>query len=259
MIRTSSVIAALAGLGIAGAAHANDIFGFQWQEGVSADPPDLIEGTDAGTFENISTMYNPSTGTLDFHAVFSDQVTGGFTLVLTPGQFPSNAPGAHAILYFDATDMANPIMTAYGYAGGADPFFSWLDGDGRTPVDDTPDFILGNDASWVNDASAVDTPDGKRTLSFQIDASLINSHMPIYDNPDQDYEGVQFDSTLGIWFHTWLTFDGEYDEDGRITGFSRNGFGFWDATNLEAFIVPTPGVSALLLGAAAFGLRRRRV
>ena len=52
-------------------------------------------------------------------------LANSFYLVLNAGANPKNHQGELAILYVDATDRANPILTVYGYIG---TLGSWRDG-----------------------------------------------------------------------------------------------------------------------------------
>lgn len=229
---------------------------FQWDWNVG-DPGDYGVNNNGGAFESIHAEYDPSSKHFTWSVTFSNQVTKGFTLAVNNGPNPKAHPGQLALLYVDANNLSNLKLTAYGYNGKNDAS-SWKDGNGPVAGDQTPDLIRDhNDPDWIVSTSGVDAG-GKRTLSFTIDATAINSHDPMYPDPDNDpWIGMQFNDLLGVWMHPYKTFSTSYYSSGKIKSFSPKNEGWFDGSNFET--VPTPGAAALAgLGMLSMGVRRRR-
>ncbi|MFK7961107.1 MAG: VPLPA-CTERM sorting domain-containing protein [Phycisphaerales bacterium] len=246
--------------GIAGAAQANTLYTFEW-DSINAG------NNAAGNFESITASYNDMTEQFTWSVTFSDQVTDGFTLAVNDGPNPKNHPGELALLYFDASDTNDIGLTAYGYNGEND-LSSFTDGDPDSPGNQTPDFIAGNqgssDGSWINSLSVVDFA-GKRTMSFDIDASIINSHDPAFDggDPSTVWTGLAFGEKIGFWFHSMTGLDAAYDADGKLTEWDRANEGWLDIANrtngISMLVVPLPPAAwAGLVGLVGVAAARRR-
>ncbi len=217
----------------------------------------------AGYMENITTTWTPSNNRLTWSVTFSDQLTNGFYLALSPGENPKNNSGQLGFLYFDATDASDVAVTAYAYRGQG--YTSYLEGDVSQPGNQAPDFIAGTegtaDGSWVLDASVTDVG-GKRTLSLTIDASVIQNHVPLYPDPDgEPWTGVSFGERLGYWFGTFRNLQTGYTADGRLTQWGFSAYGWSDTAYLHTItVVPLPPAAwAGLIGLAGAAVLRRRV
>lgn len=215
----------------------------------------------AGDFESISGSYNEATHRFTWSITFADTVTEGFTLAVNDGPNPKGHAGELALLYFswdeDTDDVA---LSAYAY-NGQNNQSSYLTAGGGAP-----DFIQGtettpNAPSWLLDASVVDA-NGKRTMSFEIDAGGIQGHDPLYPDANDPWTGVAFDDHVGFWLHSFEGGSGaSYDANGLLDGWSWGAHGWWDVNNVETagVVVPLPPAAiAGLVGLAGVGVLRRR-
>lgn len=263
----------LGGLALAQGAHAT-VYGWSFTPG---EPQPVGGGYEisnaAGTFHSVFATYDDVSQVLTFDLNFSDRVTQGFWMAMNDGPMPRERPGQLGLLYFDADDVfdgdAGEIvrLTAYGY-NGVNNGSTYFDGDGATDGNQAPDLIHGiNDTSWINSASAADVvlPGGinGRRLSFSIDASTINSHVPLYPDTGVGAEpwfGIGFADLVGIWLHPVGEFGGAYNAEGGVAAAVLNPQGWLDGNGFTSFIIPSPGAGAtglLALGVLA-GRRRRR-
>lgn len=256
-LRTAAVLAAIAPAGIAAASP------MEWSfENTNPNTNDA-----AGTFESVSGSFNEATNEFSWSITFSDQVTEGFTLAVNPGGNPKGHGGEMALLYFSwggasATDVQ---LSAYAY-NGLNAQTSYLDGDRFTAGNQAPDFIMGTetagDADWLMDARVEDTIDGKRTMSFTIDATMIQQHDPMYPDGSDPWTGVSFADTIGVWLHTFAGGNGaSYGADGLLDGWNWNQQGWWDTNGFptQGVVVPLPPAAiAGVIGLAGVGVLRRR-
>ena len=255
-IITSAIAASIitATAGTAGAA----IYQWNWQVG---DTGSYGLNNRGGTFESITSTYNTVTNALTWDVTFSDQITDGFTLALNDGPNPKGHAGELALLYVDVTDTNDPRMLAYAY-NGQNTNKSYIDGDGNAPGHQTPDDIVDaddrNGSGWINSLTVEDTPDGKRRIFFDIDATVLNSTTPMYPG-STPWFGMGFGEKLGVWFHPYKSLDTEYNPaNGLLTKWKGRG-GWFDGGNIDTTVVPAPGPVALLAGAGLLaGSRRRR-
>ncbi len=235
-----------------GAVHASNI---QWTWNVGDPPGSYGINNAGGTFESVHAEFNPATQRFHWTTVFSDQVTEGFTLAVSPGPNPKGHAGELALLYFDASDMGAPTLTAYAY-NGKNAQNSYIDGNANVSGDQTPDLIMdASKSAWITSISATDSA-GKRVLSFTIDAADINAHGPMYPDATDPWYGIGFGAQLGLWMHPFRSFDPEYGQDGRITALNARNQGWFDGHSFET---PTPGSLALasMGGLLLIGRRRR--
>jgi hypothetical protein len=229
--------------------------------------------TRGGTFHQMSARYDDATRRFDWTIEYSDRVAEGFALTITGGVNPVNNRGTAAMIYVDGARALNgsepaPRLSAYAYNGRADAD-SWYDADGdpgndgaSSPVGDCIKTAL--DSGWILSASAADIslPDGRegRRFSFSINAADLVQHTPMFGSitsPRQNWGGVAFADSLGLYLFSAGVFDVEYAPDGGIASLGTELRGGLSGEGMNTGI-PTPG-TAVLLGAAAFiGLRRRR-
>lgn len=247
------MILAAAALAAASASASASIFHWDWDRG---DPGTSGLNDNGGVFESVTSTFNTVTKRLEYSVTFSNQVTKGFTIALNSGPNPKGHAGELALLYVDARNHANVVLTAYAY-NGKNAIDSFRDGDGVAAGNQPADVIKDSlaRASWVNSASVVDAG-GKRTISFDIDATDIIGHSPLYPDAVDPWTGIGFANKVGIWMHPFRQFDISYSPAGSITNIVTSGEGWFDATNLAT--VPTPGAAALLAFGALRSLRRRR-
>ncbi|HVU64216.1 MAG TPA: hypothetical protein VHC70_09580, partial [Phycisphaerales bacterium] len=197
-----------------------------------------------GTVETITATFNPGTKRLTFDAYFSGAtsggslITSGFWLVLNNGPNPKTHPGELAIFYFDATTLSSPKLTVYGY-NGQNANTSWQDGNPDVSGNQTGDLIKGvYETSYINAILAENTTvngASRRHFRFDIDASDIVSHVPLYPAASPWY-GTGFDSSLGIWFHSVDVFTASYESNsggnrGRLTALSVTSEGWLDGSD----------------------------
>ena len=240
-----------------------------------------IEGNGAAV-RDVTTTYDDVTQRFTWDVTFTPGPGGaqatGYSLVVNDGPEPKGREGNLAVLYFDAeTDPAAPIVTAYAY-NGADSATSFRYSNfENTAADgnDTPDAIVSslNDA-FVETASVTDHADGTRTFRLALDASGINAHDPLLTPTDRmngdaplTWRGLEFANRIGVWFHPYHNIEPVYDDAGFIfadtDAFSALGwrvggnYGFLDAADLEARVVPEPAGLALLSFGGLTLLRRR--
>ncbi len=254
------MICAIAALTVcAGAANAS-LFQWEWQAG---DPGSYDINNNGGQFDSVDATFDTGTNQLTWSVSFTNDVTEGFTLALNNGPNPKGHAGELSLLYVDASDANDVVITAYGY-NGQNSIRSWRDGDATQSGDQTPDLIMNANqrADWVLSAGVVDNA-GARTISFTVDVSNIVGHDPMYPNPDlppdaeSDWFGIGFREALGLWMHPFRDFDATYDpQSGAIASLDTSGEGWFDGKDFVT--TPTPGAAALLGLSGLVGLRRRR-
>ena len=245
----------------AGAANAS-LFQWEWERG---DPGQYGLNDNGGRFDSVNASFDTETNQLTWTVAFTNDVTEGFTLAVNNGPNPKGHAGELSLLYVDASNPADVMITAYAY-NGQNSNRSWRDGNGQVGGDQTPDIIMDatmrND--WVLSASVVDV-DGARTISFTVDATDIIDHSPMYPDPDlppsadpsEGWYGIGFEQQLGLWMHPYRTFNPTYDpQTGAITNLQASGEGWFDGRDFTT--VPTPGALALLGLSGLVGVRRRR-
>ncbi|MEQ1823329.1 MAG: PEP-CTERM sorting domain-containing protein [Fimbriimonadaceae bacterium] len=214
-----------------------------------------------GTINAITASFNTVTNRLTWRANFGNvpgtsAKTDGFHLVLSPGANPKGHAGELAILYFDATG-GSPKLTAYNY-NGFNGNSSYYDGSPQSG-NQTPDRIKSSVASldWVNSLTVTNEANGTRTLGFDIDATALNIHNPLYPG-NSPWTGAAFGDKLGVWFHTYSGLNTTYSNNGYLSSLSRQCEGWLDLNDQTTQSVPEPAsMAALGLGIAAV-LRRRK-
>jgi len=250
-----AMIASVVALAGAASASSATLYAWTWNAG---DAGDYGVNDAAGTFESMSTSYDDASGVWTWDVTFSDQVTDGYTLAVSPGENPKGTPGELALIYFDNTAGGSPAVTVYGY-NGQNSQLSWADGSPDAGIQ-APDKIastLGLGAGTILDASVVDAG-GKRTFSLALDAAALDAHSPQWPGPggDADWTGVGYGDEIGMWLHpvSWLHSD--YASDGFLNDWSAETEGWFDGRRFGT--VPTPGTAALMGLGGLVAARRRR-
>jgi len=245
------------GVAAASGAAGADVYVFDWAHG---DRGSAGLNMRSGTFESVHAEYDSVSERFLWETTFSDQVTDGYTLAVTQGPNPKGHAGELALIYFDAT-TTSPTVSIYAY-NGLNSQTSYKDG---APLNgtQTPDPIILNDGTGrhpsIIEASVEDTPQGKRVMTLEMDASFVNAHTPMHPGPDGygEWDGIRFARALGLWMHPIKDLDSSYNEDGSLAHWSGTQ-GWFDGTNFTTTTVPAPGALALLgLGGAMIARRRR--
>lgn len=274
---------ALAATLTAGSASA-DLFSFE-DNGPFVDHP---EDRSDIVFRSVSAIFDSDTNVFTWEATFDpnptpsagstpeDTLPEGFVLVVNDGPMPKGNVNQLAAVYFDAdTDPNNPITTVYAY-NGAESATSHREGISSMFVDPAPAPVQIasslNDPSLLIEGASIDNLDGSRTLRMVLDATSINSFVPTGTTENVmtgeelpgGFFGIGFSTSIGVWFHPYVTTSAEYDNDGfllpSLEGWNaaRNDFGFYDEADLTAELVPEPTTAALALAAGSLFLTRRR-
>lgn len=219
---------------------------------------------------SIVTEFDPDTNRFKWEFTVSNNANG-YWLSVSTGGGAQGRPGQFAAIFFDASNLGQdmtvtPRVTIYGY-NGLGMTTSWYDGS-NAPGMQAPDRIFSSldptTAGMLTQLSATDAGP-IRTFVLEMDASVINNHMPLYPNPaGNDWTGVRFGPKIGHWFHPVAGLTAGYGTDpdspdhNYLTNFGYSTWGFSDMVNLDTQFVPTPGALALLGLAGLMGLKRRR-
>lgn len=218
------------------------------------------QNASAGRTGHVHATYHPSSKRLTWEAIFKPEngmLPSGYTLAINNGPNPNGMPGQLALFYLDCSGtgpIAGPILTVYGYNGQNNPN-SFKDGDGNPANDPNADRIASSligGGSWVNSLTCRDNMDGTRTLGFDIDATMICQHVPMYPDPSMNpWTGAQFDLNLGFWLHPFKLTNTDYSLKGYLTAWERSHSGWVDVANERARLVrcePTEGACCLPSG-----------
>jgi hypothetical protein len=247
---------------IAGSVHAAQ-YSWDWNASMgSGGGPGSGQSDAHGVFESIHAEYDDVTDNFVWNVVFSNQITRAYTLAVSPGPNPKGHAGELALIYFDAkTSLANPKLTVYAY-NGLNLNNSWSDGNGAASGSPLGDLIHGaNDTSFINSIDVIDTPDGKRTFTLDIDASAINGHSPLFPGPEGpgEWTGLRFAERIGLWMHTYTTLNPTYGNDGRLCSWNNQGEGYLDGQNFVTVPLPAGAWLGMAgLGVVGFVARRRK-
>jgi len=228
-ITIAALIAASSG------ALAGDTYSWDWTGPGGSDR--------GGAMSSINSTYNTSTEVFRWEANFSNQISDGFTLAVNAGANPKGIRGELALIYFDATG-SDVNVTAYEY-NGQNNITSFAN----------PGVLLNQsgDADFIRTATATNNADGTRTFVLEFDATTINS---FYET--EDWGGVAFDESIGVWFHPFKNLNTAYDNNGMLTQWSGSQ-GWLDFADQYTTSIPMPAAGAM--GFAGLGLvagRRRR-
>lgn len=228
---------------------------WDWSGGNAYNP-------DGGTINSIRAEFDDQSNRFLWRTNFGDnphgEKTEGYWLAVSPGQDPKGHAGELAIFYFDMGG-GTPKLTVYAY-NGQNGNTSYKDGSpqaGNQP----PDKILSSlvTTNWINALTVVNEANGTRTFTLDIDASAIQSHIPMYPGPGGpgEWTGAAFGQKLGLWFHPVVGITTQYDSSGWLSDFRFAKQGWFDGNNFTT--VPEPGTMvALGAGLAALAARRRR-
>ena len=176
----------------------------------------------AGKVKGITIEYSEDLNELfvsvDF-GVYRGRLTDGFTFVLTEGDWVTHADaGTYAIFYFDADvyrKHGGPVLNVFGYNGRYDAkSFRDVDGRGGASGADKIATSFDNSDGWVKEL-IVDTNwhTGTRTMSFRIDASKVNDHVPL---TGVEWEGAQMGSMATFALDTYDGLYTRYGHDGYL-------------------------------------------
>jgi hypothetical protein len=255
------MLAGLAVFACAAVAHA-DTYVWDWQ---TSDGGYVANGTGTGggAMESIHAEFDSVTNRFTWNVVFGSSDTQGYTLAVNSGPNPKGHAGELALLYFDATQPTNARVTAFAY-NGQNSFTSWQDGNGVAPGNQAPDIIHTiNDTSWIINKSVDTLSGGRRAFNLTVDATIMNTHVPIYPGTGgvSEWTGIGFGpQNIGLWMHTFKGLDtGGYGPDGQLCGWNFGGQGWFDGSNIQLVPLPTPALMGMAgLGVAGFIVRRRK-
>ena len=192
------------------------------------------QGGSAGEVKSIDTSYSED-GQFSWSYKIAEsrtygELSNGFFLVVNDGYTPKYDDTA-AILYgnFDTGDIS---VYSYDKDSGHE---SWQNSE-----------YVGtfSNALSVNETSTM------QMVSFSIDVSAINSLTTI----GPDWAGVQFNDSLGFWFHPFIARTFQTDSDGEIIDLSFITQSWVDKSYLKTTRTEVPEPSTLLLLLSAAGL-----
>lgn len=251
----NSKLMILAAVVVASGSAQATVWTFDWRNG------DTGSGSAAGSIRSIDSQYNTVSERLKFSFNIAKENgdpksdVNGFYLAMNDGPNPKGKTGELAFLYFDASNPHNLKMTAYGYRGSG--VNSWQDGSTASGTQ-APDKIVSSLSStnWIHSLSYQLNADGSATMGFDIDATVINSHTPRYPTNGVNWDGIQYDNKVGIWFGALEKAKFEYNSDGFLKNFDYKDRSYVDVSNLEA--VPEPFTMAGLALVALAARRRKK-
>ncbi|MFA6044132.1 MAG: hypothetical protein WC718_04040 [Phycisphaerales bacterium] len=218
---------------------------------------------DGGALSSIHSTFDSVTNRFTWTCTFDNRITDGFTLVVSPNANPKGHPGELAIIYFDNRTLSAPKLSVYNYNANNDQT-SYRDGSNAAGTQ-APDRIMSSvsASTFVNSLSATNVSGNKRTLSFDIDATLINTHAPLYPNAaGNDWTGVEYGNDaahpnrIGLWFHPVAGLTASYNADGYLSNWSASHEGWLDLSG--GTVTPAPGSVALLAIGSLVATRRKR-
>lgn len=204
----------------------------------------------AGRVTRVYSSWNPHTKRLVWEATYKSEggvLPNAFTQVINNGPNPNGKPGQLAIFYFEIKS-GTPKLTVYAYNGQND-FDSYKDGDGIGANDPNADKILSSiaDSSWVYSLTKRTNSDGSLTLGFDIDATAICAHMPMFPTAPYPWYGVGFANKIGFWLHSYKLSTVAYDTQGCLKSWSPSKHGWLDVSNQNAVSERCPKVPQLLV------------
>ena len=223
--------AAFAGL-VSTAAMATPVYNY------SIDNPAGSAG--AGDITNVTTSYDDDNSLFTWESTVEDKNGGfadGFWLVISDGPNPKNDGGEYAIMCGDL-DTGRLNMFVYNGQNANNSCNAGATG------------LLQSEGMGFIDV--VDSG-SLRTFSFTLDVTSINDAFNT-----SDWDGVFFDDTIGIWFHTSINSSFSYDANGMLTNYSHGSQSYYDTSNRTTTPVPTPAPLLLMVFALPLLLRRNK-
>lgn len=248
-MKTAILTLAIAALTTGTTTAAAQTYVFDWEAGDSG------VNNAGGEFQSVNGSFNATTNRFTWDITFNDQITDGYTLAVSPGPNPKGTSGELALIYFDATNLAAPDVTVYAY-NGENTQLSWADGSNAAGIQ-SPDKIIssqGLNSGDILNASVTDAG-GMRTLSLEMDATNLQSHLPKWPSA-ADWTGVEFGDLIGVWLHPTASLTTEYGSDGFLNNWFAESEGWLDGSNFHT--VPAPAGSLALGGLGLLAARRRR-
>ena len=176
-------------------------------------------GSDAGgDIQRVTTTFNETTNELTFKMVVEGTDTDGFTLAINDGPNPKGNGDEMALFYFDNSGES-PVVSAYNY-NGQNNFSSYTD----TPIATS----LGENSPFSNIEVSIDE-DGNTVFCFSMDSTAVMQH-----SDSQDWTGVSFNETIGMWLHPMEGLTTSYGEDGYLDSWNFDSQGWFDTANQVA-------------------------
>lgn len=176
-----------------------------------------------------------ATSTPDSAIPDGNRLPDSYTLIVNSGGgVPTSANADEVVqLNLDFTDLNNPLLTAYSYLPGGSEH------DGTLLID-------SQDTSSIQ-TLAVSQPDPEHVrIQLALDATVLNSSI---NSPN--WEGLQFEEEIGVWFHYFTGTTTAYDANGsltQLTNIAGNADAFWlDTDTLPTTTENVPEPSALFL------------
>jgi len=191
---------------------------------------DLPGSTGAGKTSQVLTSYQTSADLFTWESTFEQNVEGilpdGAWLVVNGGSNPKGQAGELPIFYLDST---NDTVSVFEY-NGANKSDSYR----------SPGNFLG--ATSLNTFETADSV----TFSFDFDATEINNL-----DLGLDWQGLNFDDQIGIWFHGVSGLSTDYDKHTQaLTYFNYKTQSWYDTAYQDTSKIPEP---SLLIGLLAIG------
>lgn len=255
MLLIQKTLIGLALLGSCVAAHAGPVYSYDVQNpGGSAR---------AGDIKNVQTTYNSATHQFTWsYEINSNKGNDAFWLVVSDGGDPKGVSNQLAILYGDFTSSHKPnaadnTITAYVY-NGENNSSSYSD------KKDDPSYVYPGSKlwQWDNEINVVeDMSTGIQTVSFSIHVGILNSNFPsTVDYPNADnWEGVQFGESLGIWFHPSADSSFSYNAiSGDISSYQYKKQSWYDVKDRVTDVPEPAGIALLAAGLLGFGMTKRQ-
>ena len=203
------------------------------------DTTNMTQGARVGTVTNISTSYSTNSQFSWEYTITPDsngRLSNGFFLVVNNGGNPKHFLGELAIIY---GDFATGDISIYEY-------------NTRQTSYQNTDGFLGS----FNGALDITNVNGLQTAHFSLDVAEINALTHLGSN----WRGIQFDESLGYWFHPFISTNFETNDAGHITAFSKVAQGWVDTAYKTTTTSETPEPSSILLllsGIVGLSLRKR--
>lgn len=203
-------------------------------------PPLNVGNQVAGRASYFDILFNKDDNNFKFYVVIEKKngvLPNAFQIAVNSGPNPRLKAGELAFFYFDASNPTDIKLTVYGHNGIN--MEDWQDGSEQVGIQ-PPDKIFSteapaggpqNPAGWIKELAYLNDGD-KAIFLMNIDATLINSHVPLYPGaPGEDWTGIQFGSKLGMWFHPIVDVTSAYGADGFLSAWSRRIVGWYDTAN----------------------------